>query len=143
MKGKQTALLAASKAFQSQQRQLNSLQSAAQTAAAQIRAGANTPVDPSSHAAYEEKPPPKYGFEALRLIVAAYMLKSRQEILHFRNALVNRTVKAASITELIQNLGYEESRYRKLLAMLPTHLSRDGLLIQSSDLSMILFRSLT
>lgn len=305
MKGQQSALLAASKAFQSQQVQLNSLQSAAQNAAAQIPAGSNTPVDPTSHAtdsrkieslsspfssplggglgfgdlssaptatnpavripgvessqarvmnqagsetvgasvgldalaksdrwlpampsvdsskwrtrldeilgiesfvenlvswvglinhefaheirfsascldaipnhqlstaqlargarllgmlrqifgqtakariillAYQEKPGPKNGFEALRLIVAEYMLKSRQEILHFRSALVNRTFKAASITELIQNLDYEESRYQKLLAMLPTHLSRDGLLIQSSDFSMILFRSLT
>ena len=65
--------------------------------------------------AYQEKPGPKNGFEALRLIVAEYMLKSRQEILHFRSALVNRTFKAASITELIQNLDYEESRYQKLL----------------------------
>ena len=69
--------------------------------------------------AYQEKPGPKNGFEALRLIVAEYMLKSRQEILHFRSALVNRTFKAASITELIQNLDDEESRYQKLLAMLP------------------------
>ena len=41
--------------------------------------------------AYQEKPGPKNGFYALRLIVAEYMLKSRQEILHFRSALVNRT----------------------------------------------------
>ena len=51
MKGQQSALLAASKkGSQSQQVQLNSLQSAAQTAAAQIPAGVSTPVDPSSHA---------------------------------------------------------------------------------------------
>ena len=55
MKGQQSALLAASKAFQSQQVQLNSLQSAAQNAAAQIPAGSNTPVDPTSHATDSRK----------------------------------------------------------------------------------------
>ena len=49
MKGQQSALLAASKAFQSQQVQLNSLQSAAQNA------GSNTPVDPTSHATDSRK----------------------------------------------------------------------------------------
>ena len=93
----------------------------------------------NNSAGISKKPGPKNGFEELRLLVAEYMLKSRREILHFRNALVNRTFKAASITELIQNLDCEENRYQKLLAMLPAH----GLLIQSSDFSMILFRSLT
>ena len=84
----------------------------------------------------------KNGFEALRLVAKEYMIRSRQEILHFRSGLLQQTVKSGSVMELVKHLEFEESRYQKLLNILPSSMSKDGLSLQSSDLSMLLLRSL-
>ena len=94
--------------------------------------------------AYSEaiEPHAKNGFEALRLVAKEYMIRSRQEILHFRSSLLQQIVKAGSVMELVKHLEFEESRYPKLLNMLPSSMSKEGLSLQTSDLSMLLLRSL-
>ena len=94
--------------------------------------------------AYSEaiQPHSKNGFEALRLVAKEYMIRSRQEILHFRSSLLQQTVKSGSVMELVKHLEFEESRYQKLLNMLPPNMSQEGLGLQASDLSMLLLRSL-
>ena len=82
------------------------------------------------------------GYEALRLIAHEYLVRSRQEVMHFRNSLMGRTFKSNSVTELIKQMEVEESRYEKLLNMLPASLSRSGLELQSTDLAMLFLRSL-
>ena len=82
------------------------------------------------------------GFEALSLIAHEYLARSRQEVMHFRNSLLGKTFKANSITELIKQMEFEESRYLKLLNMLPSTISKSGLDLQSTDLAMLFLRSL-
>ena len=82
------------------------------------------------------------GFEALRLIAHEYLVRSRQEAMHFRNSLLGKTFKASSVTELIKQMEFEESRYLKLLNMLPSTISKSGLDLQSTDLAMLFLRSL-
>ena len=62
--------------------------------------------------AYSEaiQPHSKNGFEALRLVAKEYMIRSRQEILHFRSSLLQQTVKSSSVMELVKHLEFEESR---------------------------------
>lgn len=84
----------------------------------------------------------KNGFEALRLISREYLVRSRQEVMHFRQSLLNKTFKADSITELIKQMEFEECRYSKLLNMLPSSISKAGLDIQGTDLAMLFLRSL-
>ena len=82
------------------------------------------------------------GYEALRLIAHEYLVRSRQEVMHFRTTLMGRTFKSNSVTELIKQMEFEESRYEKLLNMLPASISRLGLELQSTDLAMLFLRSL-
>lgn len=84
----------------------------------------------------------KHGFEALRLISREYLVRSRQEVMHFRQSLLNKTFEADSITELIKQMEFEECRYNKLLNMLPSSISKAGLDIQGTDLAMLFLRSL-
>ena len=77
--------------------------------------------------AYSESYGEKNGFEALRLVTIEYMVRSRQEIMHFRNNLLSRVFKSGSVTELVKQMEFEESRYEKLLNMLPSGISKSGL----------------
>ena len=60
--------------------------------------------------AYVEGPGDKNGYEALRRIVQEYMIKTRAELMHFRTSLLGRTFKAQTVTEVIKQIEFEESR---------------------------------
>lgn len=91
---------------------------------------------------YLESPGEKNGFEALRRVMAEFMIRSRHELLHFRANLISKTFKANSVTETVKQLEFEEHRYYKLGNMMPKSIPRAGLELLASDLSMVLLRSL-
>ena len=71
-----------------------------------------------------------------------YLVRSRQEVMHFRNSLMGRTFKNNSVTELIKQMEFEESRCQNLLNMLPASISKVELELQSTDLAMLFLLSL-
>ena len=83
------------------------------------------------------------GFEIVRLLSREYGVRTRSEALHFKSQLVERTIKANTVTEVVKHLEFEWSRYQKLLQMLDPGVPRDGLQLLDSDLTMILLRSLS
>ena len=82
------------------------------------------------------------GFVALRLLAKEFCLKSRAECLFFRSQLVNQTVKAPSIPEIIRKIEHELNKYTKLLNSLDPDVHAGGLQIQEADSVMVLLRSL-
>ena len=92
--------------------------------------------------AYVEGPGDKNGYEALRRIVQEYMIKTRAELMHFRTSLLGRTFKAQTVTKVIKQLEFEESRYDKLARMLPSNVPASDLALLPSDLVMVLIKSL-
>ena len=92
--------------------------------------------------AYVEGPGDKNGYEALRRIVQEYMIKTRAELMHFRTSLLGRTFKAQTVTEVIKQIEFEESRYNKLARMLPSNVPASDLALLPSDLVMVLIKSL-
>ncbi|CAL1163766.1 unnamed protein product [Cladocopium goreaui] len=92
--------------------------------------------------AYVEGPGDKNGYEALRRIVQEYMIKTRAELMHFHTSLLGRTFKAQTVTEVIKQIEFEESRYNKLARMLPSNVPASDLALLPSDLVMVLIKSL-
>ena len=82
------------------------------------------------------------GFEALRLISKEYLVRSRQEVVHFKNSLLQKTSKNHTVLEAIKHLEFEEFRYKKILNMLPGSISKLGLELQNSDLALLLLKSI-
>ena len=79
---------------------------------------------------------------ALRLLAKEFCLKSRAECLYFRSQLVNQTVKAPSIPEIVRKIEHEMNKYTKLLNSLDSDVHAGGLQIQEADSVMVLLRSL-
>ena len=71
---------------------------------------------------------------------------SRAEASFFRADFVKKSYKgdtaATYISDAVRKMDVDLSRYRKLIDTLPHTVSRDGLEIQSADLTLILIRSL-
>ena len=86
------------------------------------------------------------GFEALRILGKEFSLRSRAEASFFRAEVLKKSFRgesnATAVSDIVRKLDVELSRYRKLVETLPTSHSRDGLEIQSADLTLILLRSL-
>ena len=89
------------------------------------------------------------GFEALRILGKEFSLRSRAEASFFRAEVLKKSSRgfrgesnATAVSDIVRKLDVELSRYRKLVETLPTSHSRDGLEIQSADLTLILLRSL-
>ena len=86
------------------------------------------------------------GFEALRILGKEFSLRSRAEASFFRAEVLKKSFRgesnATAVSDIVRKLDVELSRYRKLVDTLPTSHSRDGLEIQSADLTLILLRSL-
>ena len=86
------------------------------------------------------------GFEALRILGKEFSLRSRAEASFFRAEVLKKSFRgesnATAVSDIVRKLDVEFSRYRKLVETLPTTHSRDGLEIQSADLTLILLRSL-
>ncbi|CAE7721464.1 unnamed protein product [Symbiodinium sp. CCMP2592] len=82
------------------------------------------------------------GFVALRLLAKEFCLKSRSECLYFRAQLVNQTVKAPTIPEIVRKIESEQHKYSKLLSSLDSDVHAQGLDLQEADLVMVLLRSL-
>ena len=86
------------------------------------------------------------GFEALRILGKEFSLRSRAEASFFRAEALKKSFRgesnATAVSDIVRKLDVELSRYRKLVETLPTTHSRDGLEIQSADLTLILLRSL-
>ena len=80
------------------------------------------------------------GFVALRLLAKEFCLKSRAECLFFRSQLVNQTVKAPSIPEIIRKIEHELNKYTKLLNSLDPDVHAGGLQIQEADSVMVLLQ---
>ena len=55
---------------------------------------------------YVESTYQQSGFVALRLLAKEFCLKSRAECLYFRSQLVNQTVKAPSIPEIVRKIEH-------------------------------------
>ena len=70
------------------------------------------------------------------------MVRTRAELLHFKNQLLMRTFKASTVTEVIKMIEFEENRYNKLVRMLPSNIPATDLALSPSDMTMILVRSL-
>ena len=86
------------------------------------------------------------GYEALRILAKEFSLRSRAEASFFRADFVKKSYKgdtqATYISDAVRKMDVDLSRYRKLIDTLPHTVSRDGLEIQSADLTLILIRSL-
>ena len=86
------------------------------------------------------------GFEALRILGKEFSLRSRAEASFFRAEVLKKSFRgesnATAVSDIVRKLDVELSRHRKLVETLPTSHSRDGLEIQSADLTLILLRSL-
>ena len=82
------------------------------------------------------------GFVALRLLAKGFCLKSRAECLYFRSQLVNQTVKAPSVPEIVCKIEHEMNKDTKLLNSLDSDVHAGGLQIQEADSVMVLLRSL-
>ena len=86
------------------------------------------------------------GFEALRILGKEFSLRSRAEASFFRAEVLKKSFRgesnATAVSDIVRKLDVELSRYRKLVETLPATHSRDGLEIQSADLTLILLRSL-
>ena len=82
------------------------------------------------------------GFVALRLLAKEFCLKSRAECLYFRSQLVNQTVKAPSIPEVVRKIEHEMNICAKLLNSLDSDVHAGGLQLQEADSVMVLLRSL-
>ena len=86
------------------------------------------------------------GFEALRILGKEFSLRSRAEASFFRAEVLKKSFRgesnATAVSDIVRKLDVELSRYRKLVDTLPTSHSREGLEIQSADLTLILLRSL-
>ena len=77
------------------------------------------------------------GFVALRLLAKEFCLKSRAECLYFRSQLVNQTVKAPSIPEIVRKIEHEMNKCTKLLNSLDSDVHAGGLQIQEADSVMV------
>ena len=86
------------------------------------------------------------GYEALRILAKEFSLWSRAEASFFRADFVKKSYKgdtaATYISDAVRKMDVDLSRYRKLIDTLPHTVSRDGLEIQSADLTLIFIRSL-
>ena len=87
------------------------------------------------------------GFEALRLLATEFSLRSRAEASFFRAEVMQTTFKSTAgsatyVSDVVRQIDVALSRYRKLADTLPQGCSRDGLEIQSGDLTLMLLRSL-
>ena len=86
------------------------------------------------------------GFEGLRLLAKEFSLRSRAEASFFRTEFLGKTYKASQgvtqVTDTIRQIDVGLSRFRKMIETLPVGVSRVGLEIQTSDLTIMLLRSL-
>eukprot|EP00435_Cladocopium_sp_Y103_P041939 s1599_g11.t1 len=86
------------------------------------------------------------GFEGLRLLAKEFSLRSRAEASFFRTEFLGKTYKASQgvtqVTDIIRQIDVGLSRFRKMTETLPATVSRVGLEIQTSDLTIMLLRSL-
>ena len=86
------------------------------------------------------------GLEALRILGKEFSLRSRAEASFFRAEVLKKSFRgesnATAVSDIVRKLDVELSRYRTLVETLPATHSRDGLEIQSADLTLILLRSI-
>ena len=86
------------------------------------------------------------GFEGLRLLAREFSLRSRAEAYFFRTEFLAKTYKASSgvtqVSDIIRQIDVGLSRFRKMIETLPATVSRVGLEVQTSDLTIMLLRSL-
>ena len=86
------------------------------------------------------------GFEGLRLLAREFSLRSRAEASFFRTEFLAKTFKASAgvtqVSDIICQIDVGLSRFRKMIETLPATVSRVGLEVQTSDLTIMLLRSL-
>ena len=86
------------------------------------------------------------GFEGLRLLAREFSLRSRAEASFFRTEFLAKTFKASAgvtqVSDIIRQIDVGLSRFRKMIETLPATVSRVGLEVQTSDLTIMLLRSL-
>ena len=87
------------------------------------------------------------GFEALRLLGHEFSLRSRAEASYFRAEFIKRSFRGESaathVSDIVHKVDVELSRYKRLVETLPSTVSRDGLEVGSSDLTLMLLRSIS
>ncbi|CAE7296302.1 unnamed protein product, partial [Symbiodinium natans] len=87
------------------------------------------------------------GFEALRLLGHEFSLRSRAEASYFRAEFIKRSFRGESaathVSDIVRKVDVELSRYKRLVETLPSAVSRDGLEVGSSDLTLMLLRSIS
>ena len=87
------------------------------------------------------------GFEALRLLGHEFSLRSRAEASYFRAEFIKRSFRvesaAAHVSDVVRKVDVELSRYKRLVETLPSTVSRDGLEVGSSDLTLMLLRPIS
>ena len=85
-------------------------------------------------------------FEGLRLLAREFSLRSRAEASFFRTEFLAKTFKASAgvtqVSDIIRQIDVGLSRFRKMIETLPATVSRVGLEVQTSDLTIMLLRSL-
>ena len=86
------------------------------------------------------------GFEGLRLLAREFSLRSRAEASFFRTEFLAKTFKASvgvtQVSDIIRQIDVGLSRFRKMIETLPATVSRVGLEVQTSDLTIMLLRPL-
>ena len=87
------------------------------------------------------------GFEALRLLGHEFSLRCRAEASYFRAEFIKRSFRGESaathVSDIVRKVDVELSRYKRLVETLPSTVSRDGLEVGSSDLTLMLLRSIS
>ena len=82
------------------------------------------------------------GYEALRLLALEFGIKSRTELLFFRQQLTGSTFSGATIPESVRKVQYELFRYDRVIQMVDPTVNTNGLEILDADKVLILLRAL-
>lgn len=83
-------------------------------------------------------------FEAVQLLSKEFSLRNRAEAAYFRSQLMENTfsVPHGRVIDTIRSMDVEMSKFRRLIEILPAAASRDGLGLESADLTLMLLRSM-
>ena len=91
---------------------------------------------------YKESCETPCGYESLRLLRREFSLYSTTEALPFRNRILAKTYKEASITEVFNTFDLEAARYARLISSLGGAPGSNNLQLSDADKCTIILRSL-
>ena len=82
------------------------------------------------------------GFECLRLIAREFSVKTRTELLFFRNQLANSTVTGQTIPEIVRKIQSELFQFERVSQLVDPSVNIKGFEFAEADKTLILLRAL-